>query len=54
MDIVHWAGPIDNGLLAVEEGKNLVALLDVVLVRSDRDNLVSGDLVVPDPLLQLA
>lgn len=53
LDIVDWAGPIDNGSLAVEEGEHLVALLDVVLVRSDRDNLVSGELVVPDPLLQL-
>ena len=53
LDIVDWACTIDNWSLAIKDCQHLVAFFDVVLIRSDGYDLVPGQLIVPDPFLQL-
>ena len=53
LDVVDWAGTVDNGFLTIEEYQNLVTLLDIVLIGGDRDDLVPCDVVFSDPCLQV-
>lgn len=54
LDVIDGAGAGDDREFAVEKDENLVSVLDVVLVRGDRDDLVSRQSVLTDPVLHVA
>ena len=53
LDVVNRERASNNGGLAIKECSDLVTLLDIVLVRSDGDDLVSCDAVIFDPIQQV-
>lgn len=53
LDVVNRERASNNGDLAIKECSDLVTLLNIVLVRSDGDDLVSCDAVFFDPFLQV-
>ena len=53
LDVVDRAGASNDGGLAIKECSDLVTLLNIVLVRSDGDDLVFCDAVVFYPFLQV-
>lgn len=54
LDIVARASAVHDGYLSVEECQNLISILNIVLVGCDGNNLVPSQVLVPDPLLQVA
>ena len=54
LDVVQGHSLSLNRALSVEEGQNVVALLDIGFVGCDRDDLVPPQFLVADPGLQLA
>ena len=49
LDVVKWIGAVYNGFLAIKECRNLLAILNIVLVGGDGDDLVPCDVIFSDP-----